>query len=113
MSKHFLKIKVTSLAAEQKLIRAEERRFKKRKQGAHPVREALYFHRTKDIRPELRCANLAYGFLKGIPYKTMETKAYTQPDWTRVRKLAEKFGEDDSRVIAQRYAQWLSEAGVT
>lgn len=109
MSKHFLKIKVTSLGAEQKLIRAEERFFKKCGLGAHYVREGLYRHRM-DLRKEVRSAQLAYGFLKGIPYRKMEAKAYTEPNWQRVRKLAEKYGEEDSRIIAQRFAEWMDAA---
>jgi hypothetical protein len=106
MSKYFLKIKVVSMAAEQRLIRAEERRFKKRGLGASPVRQGLYDHRTKDIRPELRAANLAYGFVRGTPYRKMEAVAYTEPNWKRVLQLAEKYGEEDSRVIRQRFAEW-------
>lgn len=133
-----VKIKVKSLAEEQRIIRREENkekwnaraargriRFKKAqaelarvgyigKQESDVVTgvDSLHLHRVKNVRRELRSANLAYGFLRGIPYAAMEQFSWTQPDWNRVQRLAEKYSEDnvEKGAISQQYAEWMQSA---
>jgi ubiquitin len=57
----------------------------------------LNAHRRFHVRPAARAAQLAYGFLKGIPYKKIESKTYTtafdmQYIKKEVKRLATKFG---------------------
>ena len=100
--KTFLKIKCKSLAAEAKIIRREEHRWPK----GSEVRKGLFYHRILDVRRESRSACLAYGFLRGRSYKSMEAKAYTQPDWKRVQSLVEKYSGEDVRDVRQRFSAW-------
>lgn len=69
-----LKIKVVSLAAEARLIRAEERKRKDRNSKGEwtGVRFSLHQHRTREVRQAARHAQLAYAFLRGIPYARVE-----------------------------------------
>lgn len=98
----YLKIKVTSLAAEARLIRAEERRWP----GQSVVRTGLHQHRVLDVRRESRSACLAYGFLRGRAYRVLEATSFTEPDWKRVQTLVEKYAGGDPRDIRQRFAEW-------
>jgi hypothetical protein len=107
--KIYLKIKIMSLTAEARIIRAEEKKWP----GEHDARLGLHRHRVHEVRPEARHALLAYGFLRGRDYRQLEFKAARAPDWDRVQKLVEKFGaatKADLPIVAQRFAQWRDAA---
>jgi len=97
MSIRFLKVKVKSLAAEAAIIRMEETR------SRGELRSSLRFHRQHDVRREQRCAQLAYGYLRGVPMARIEPGAKTEPDWDRVRILIKKFGPKDA---FERFDAW-------
>lgn len=100
--KVFLKVKIMSLAAEARLIRAEERNWP----GEHDARKGLRKHRIRDVRREARHALIAYGFLRGRSYRQIERVAAQPPDWKRVEQLIEKFGQGDLAERRQRFATW-------
>lgn len=84
--REMLRVKLKSLAAEAKIIRAEEQR-------THTVlRSELHDHRVKVVRSEARCTHLAYGFIRGRTLEQMEPSSETEPDWDRVRKMLKKYG---------------------
>jgi hypothetical protein len=104
--KLYLKIKIKSLAAEAGIIRKEAKKVR------GDLRHALNEHRKKDVRWEARSSILAYGFLRGRDYFTMEAKCHKDnpPDWVRIEQLVKKFGEDDIRDRMQRFAAWKDAA---
>ena len=116
-----LKVKYASLAEEAKIIRRLERKALKRARRVkawseqYPltndakVFQSLRCHRKEVVRPEARSTHLAYGFLRGRDYKQIESKCYNQPDWPRIEKLIEKYGEGDKRDLMQRFSEWKSE----
>jgi hypothetical protein len=81
----YLKVKIKSLAAEAKIIRTEERKNKKARQG-------LAEHRRTVVRNEARHSLLAYGFLRGKTYHQLETKCHQEPNWDKVGRMVEKYG---------------------
>lgn len=102
-----LKIKLTTLAAEGRIIRKNEVRILKRLRKARernktpsPVSEAerisLYHHRINVVRPEARAAQLAYGFLRGRRYEELEKKCYEAPNAKRVTDIVKRFGKTDA-----------------
>lgn len=107
----FLKVKIKSLADEARIIKHEEQKRRGPRHGPGPERFWLHSHRVFGVRPEARCALIAYGFLRGRPYEVVENNAKTQPDWERVQKLVEKFGEDDVRHLRQRFSEWCPSEG--
>lgn len=116
----YLKVKAASLAAEARIIRKLEQKTraylrrtpnwpddpKLLENGAAVAFWGLRNHRTNEVRREARATCLAIGFLRGRPYKTLEAKCYTPPDWKRVQTLIEKYGEGDKRDLVQRFAEW-------
>lgn len=86
--KPYLKIKIKSLAAEARIIRAEERKWP----GPSDVYTGLHRHRVIDVRRECRAGHLAYGFLRGRSYRALEAKCYEGPNWQRVTELVYKYG---------------------
>lgn len=117
----YLKVKIASLADEARIIRRYERRALKSLRRTRNWPEALpwdkqktFFglrqHRIWDVRREARSSCLAYGFLRGHTYRQLEAKCYTAPDWKRIEKLIERYGEGDKRDLAQRFSEWKSEA---
>lgn len=71
----------------------------------------LQRYRTLTLRREARNSLLAYGFLRGKSYAEIESNGcYELPDFNQVKRMAEKFCEDDLRVIRQRWAEWLEDA---
>lgn len=91
MSKTFLKIKIMSLAAEARIIRAEERKWPRA--GMAGMRFQLASHRRFDVRSEARSAQLAYGFLRGRAYRRMEAKCWDLPNYVRIAEIVRKFGK--------------------
>ena len=60
-------------------------------------------HRQGVVRQEARISHLAYGFMKGIPYKVMEQKCREEPDWEAVRAVVKRFGGRSQELDA-----WIS-----
>jgi len=92
----YLKVKITSLAEEAKIIRRYKRRLraKPRAPGESPPAAwwGLRHHHLSIVRPEARAALIAYGFLRGRRYRQIEAKCHEPPDWKRVGQIVEKFG---------------------
>lgn len=102
----FLKVKIKSLAAEAAIIRREERQALKagRWGVAHQKTEEsealfgeynqLHNHRTHAVRDAARVALLAYGFLRGRPYRAIENEPASAPPAVRrlTANLAVKYG---------------------
>jgi hypothetical protein len=106
MSLLYLKVKRLSLADEARTIRRLEKRKKKTEKAQRKYHKdsglntpfvsefegrGLHHRRTVVVRKEARAAHLAYMFLKGVPYASVESKCNEQPDWGRVVDIAEKF----------------------
>lgn len=82
-----LKVKIKSLAAEASIIRFEERRSR----DSHK-RMKLAEHRRGIVRREARHSLLAYGFLRGRAYASMEPTCHTPPSWEAVKRIVNSFG---------------------
>ena len=107
MKPTFLKVKIKSLMLEAKCIRVEEtrayanRHARKRARrsnttGWMPANRDLYLqlraHRTKAVRREARAAQLAYAFIRGVPYRTVEGMTTRKPvDRRKVADLIFRF----------------------
>lgn len=123
MSKVFLKLKLKSLAAESKTIRVELERYRGPKWGTSDIRLRMHNHRIKVVRYEARLTHLAYGFLRGREYEQIEPHLTYRGhagnmtnvplhriEWDRVTGMAEKYGEEDVRVVRQKLAAWIDRA---
>ena len=114
-----LRVRVKELAQEAKFIRHEENKIKSR-QKIIPLQlwsrdengnsvspydkgtldwRSLNSHRRGDVREAARAAQLAYGFLRGIPYKNIEGKRKLEKEFRfkhyiipEIKRLATKFG---------------------
>lgn len=82
-----LKVKIKSLAAESRIIRLETNRSKDQQ-----TKWDLAHHRTGIVREEARYSQLAYAFLRGRSYASVEAKTDKELDLKRVEKLVERFG---------------------
>lgn len=107
-----LKVKVASLMAEAKIIRRYEKKAKERAARGSVVadftRESLHNHRTLEVRKESRSAQLAYGFLRGTPYRVIENQYSDCCDVKRVVEIVAKFGpEPDKLKVALVIQAWL------
>ena len=96
----YLKIKIKSLAVEAKLIRLEERKVK----GL--TKHNLSEHRKHVVRPEARATLLAYGFLRGRDYRSIESNATTKPDWTKVKSMVKRY-TDLPVTAAKQLDEWI------
>lgn len=83
---HGLRVNVKSLAAEAKIIRKEIRRAR-----SPEVKNGLHSHRMTRLKPESRMAHLALAYVRGVPYKSVETNALTQPLATDLKKKLSRF----------------------
>lgn len=100
MNIRFLKIKLKSLAAEAKIIRLEELRTR------GDLRESLYLHRIMKVRRECRDTHLAYGFLRGRDYLSLEKSCVEPPDWKNVARMVSKYGSVTEAVAVKAIDEW-------
>ncbi len=100
MSLVYLRVKIKSLAAEARIIRTEEQRFPRGWRN-NPTYFGLRNHRTFDVRREARAALLAYAYLRGRLYSSVEgggeelpntERQRSLPDHLRIVQLIYKFG---------------------
>ncbi len=82
---HKLRVNVKSLAEEARIIRQEAKRC------GREYRAVLDCHRRGRVRDEARIAQLALAYVRGMPYRRVESKAHVMPD---VRRLVEKIGRN-------------------
>lgn len=73
--------------------------------------DGLRGHRL-GIRSEARAAHLAYGFLRGTPFKAMEKHSYTRPPLDRCEYHVLKFSgrAETEQQLKQRFAEWVEPA---
>lgn len=81
----YLKVKLKSLAAEARIIREQEAR-------SPYWRSGLREHRVGIVRSEARATLLAYGFLRGRSYQSLEPAAKSKPNWEKVKAMVRKYG---------------------
>ena len=98
----YLRIKLLSLPAESKIIRKEMLKY----DGPSAQYQGLHLHRTREVREESRATQIAIGFLRGKTYKQIEAKCHVQPNWKRVQKLVETYGEGNKEEIRERFLAW-------
>lgn len=106
MKLQFLKVKIKSLASEAGIIRKEENQIA---DYNDPIRASLRRHRDFDVAGEMRCSLLAYGFLRGRRYRSMELTTRRPPDWKKVREIASRFGETKITGEDNRFKAWAEE----
>lgn len=97
-----LRVKIKSLAAEAVIIRREAKKYR----GDSMERGTLNTHRITVVRDEARSAQLAYAFLRGVRYRTVEQKCKRPPDVKRITAIADKFGQYG---VETGVPQWLAE----
>lgn len=118
-----LKVNVKSLAAEAKIIRNEERKYRKRlselvvKESALGYklryrRDNLNDHRRGHLRREARSANLAYAFLRGRAYKDVEPNVRCEDDYKyrlfykRVTEKINRFAHNET-ISEDQVKNWM------
>lgn len=94
-----LRVNIKSLAAEAKIIRQEFRRTKF---------VELDNHRKNRLREEARYAQLALGFIRGIPYASIEQKTRNKPDADRLLKKVNNFLDHYSKKTIIDIRNWLA-----
>lgn len=102
MSAIYLKIKLKSLAAEARIIHAQER---KTGGAFNALRESLHLHRVRDVRGEARATHLAYGYLRGRQWAQIENNTTTEPDWKKVTAMVRKYGPVEP-FDETKFAEW-------
>ncbi len=109
-----LRLRIKTLAEEKPKLRAAVHALKfdlegKRRPETGEARYDLKRAYNEGTRPEIRAALLAYGILRGVPYKAMESSTGTSPDkygyrWlfsSVVYELHKAMGDD-----AELKAEW-------
>lgn len=68
-------------------------------------------HRKMVVRREARAANLAYGFLRNVPYFAIESQGcYEIPDWDRVENIAKRFADLGGNAFRASFDDWKKKA---
>lgn len=85
-----LKIKIKELAYEARTNRKEAA--KAYASGNYMLGNNLTNHRKLAIRSEARATQLAYAFLRGRTYESVEPTAKTTPRWSAVKRMVQQYG---------------------
>jgi hypothetical protein len=108
-----LQVKLISLADESRTIRRIEHKLKRAQKNWPKLkaeRESLRDHRKDDVASSSRATALAYGFLKGKPYKAIEARRFTDPDWKSIERMVKTYAAVGTDLTKQLEA-WKAEAG--
>lgn len=90
-----LRIKRKYLAAETRIIKAEEQRAKKKGMtGYGSLHDHIYQHRILELRVHCRNNHLAHCYITGTPYLKAEPKCKEAPDWRAIEKICRRFSDD-------------------
>lgn len=93
--RHYLKVKIKSLAEESRIIRKEELK------TSGELREGLYQHRIWDVRGEARAALMAYAYLRGKSVESVEPNAHqdylASRAFNRAKQIVKKFGNEEAQ----------------
>lgn len=87
-----LKVKIKSLVAEVKIIRQEERKLERGPKEHHIHILYLESHRKGVVRRASRETHIAYGYLRGLTYRRIESYARTKPNWEAIVKMVRRYG---------------------
>lgn len=102
----YLRVKIKSLAAEARIIRHEEVKYKPRIKDDNQTYFALRYHRLA-IRGDTRSALLAYGILRGRTYRQIEAKCYEPPKLAQVRDNLVRFGNMSKEAASKLVTEWI------
>jgi hypothetical protein len=106
---HKLRVNVKSLSAEARIIRAEEKR------AGCCYRNALHLHRVGRLREEARYAQLALAFVRGKPYRSVESDKSKPVTLSRLVKKVDAFftikGTPERQLAAWLAAEQIARAG--
>lgn len=80
------RVKIKSLAVEAKIIRFEESR------SSGWACAYLRSHRINEVRSEQRHTLLAYAFLRGRAYSSVEQSCVTEPIVSRIERILKSLG---------------------
>ena len=122
-----MKIKIKHLGEESRIIKNEKAKWlRKAAIGRQKAKEsgrenpaapwmfdAIHLHRVNVVRPEARDSNLAYGFIRGHSYATVEEKRYTDPNWRNVLDIVKRFYNSRYGMnvhIEEKFAEWKAAA---
>lgn len=110
-----LRVKAKSLAAEARIIKAEEakaKRIARKLEAAGKAAErqrqtflSLQTHRKQDVRSEARSTHIARAFLSGLNYTQVEERRWDFPNWDRVESIVKKY-TGGSNVAMEAFAKW-------
>jgi len=111
-------VRIKELAQEARFIRHEEKRIKKRQKITDDLKSQqfwmLRFHRKDEVGPAARAAQLAYGFLRNVPYKKIESKTrlgYVDRSIIKeVKRLAAKFSVNGKTDYSSEIDEWFAKS---
>lgn len=115
----YLRVKIKSLAAEARIIRAEERKAKA--SGNRALLDGLHSHRIFDVRSAARRTYIAYGYLRGRRYDQIERNGTgnLHGHWNSIARMIVKYGpegwyhfqsEERIKEAADRLRKWVNES---
>lgn len=87
------KVKIKSLATEMKYIKKEMEMAYSWWYGN------LYTHAVEVVRKEQRHTLLAYAYVRGLPYKTVENKTKKPPDISIIRRIVKSLDRDHQDLL--------------
>lgn len=99
---HMLRVNVKSLAAEARIIRAEEKRC------GFNYYQSMHLHRTGSLRTEARVAQLALACLRGRAYRQVEGTMPQELVKHYAFKIAQKLNRKGVQVSQIQIESWIT-----
>ncbi len=119
-----MRVRIKELAQEARFIRHEEEKIKGRQKIGNDLKSDQFWklrnHRKVDVRPAARAAQLAYGFLRDVPYRKIEPTSkepqgyYEEKDRENLKKevkrLATKFSNNGKINFDSEIDEWFAKS---
>lgn len=116
-----LRVRIKELAQEARFIRHEEEKIKGRQKIGNDLKSNQFWklrnHRKDEVRPAARAAQLAYGFLRDVPYRQIEpTSKEPTGYWEQkvrerlikeMKRLATKFSKNGTINFDSEIEEWF------
>lgn len=116
-----LKIKSKHLASEAKIIRKEEQRLnniiinsikrgennEKKIEDLRRMQCSIADHRKSVVRDVRRSTHLAYNYLRGNSYKSVENTSRTNPNLKEIVRMVTKYSDNNKLEVTDKINEWV------
>lgn len=96
-------------------IEKDKKRAEAEAKNEYSLFEDVHRYRTHQLRKESRATQLAYAFMRGVPYISVEKDAKTFPEWDWIEAIAITHNPEGNNMksnmtLEEKFEGWVADA---